>query len=153
LLDLTVFTGKNKHLNISAKKPKPKRSYPTANPAHSEPLPPTTVNPLDIRPWAPYTSYTRNDHVAYEGRVWVCRRSHDGGVGEPGDENGYRYWKVEHGASKVGGAVGLQIREPDDELDLSSSGSESDTEDGLVEDRFKEGVDVGEIAATKVLHE
>jgi hypothetical protein len=52
-----------------------------------------------IRQWQPNTSYTRNDKVQHNNQIWICRRSLVGkefsGKCGPGDEKGYRFWKVD----------------------------------------------------------
>ena len=75
-----VYGGmwKNKHAGTSAKKPKSKNQT--------------------IKDWSKSQSqYITHDHVKHDGKVWICRRSHDTtDKSIPG--HGYRYWK-EDGSS------------------------------------------------------
>lgn len=64
---------KNKHANVSAKKPKAKKG-------------------LAVRDWQEHKSYVLNDKVMYKEQVWSCRRSHTSSeVNIPG--KCYSSWK------------------------------------------------------------
>ena len=65
---------KNKHAGTSGKKPKRK-------------------DQASIKDWSEgQSSYITNDKVKHNGKVWICRRSHDTTTKSvPG--TGYRFWK------------------------------------------------------------
>lgn len=100
---------KNKWAGVSAKKKKPKAkkkdnkgeqseegeaSQEASHSAEADLSVPEWRGDSGEEPIDEYR-YTRNDRVYFEGKVWICRRSHAGaGAKEerkPG--TGYRFWK------------------------------------------------------------
>lgn len=84
-----VYGGmwKNKHAGVSAKKPKNKSA-------------------LIIKDWSENQSqYITNARVKHNGKIWICRRSHDTtGKSIPGTS--YRYWKEDiHPPPKAEGSA------------------------------------------------